>query len=196
MITNLRRHRIMAGKKKSEQRIDSVGRRIRALRLARNMSIEDLGKKTSVSSVTISNIEKGIYSPKLNTILEIAKALDTTIIHLIEDVDEPKIFKIEKNKQRLESAEGIVLHDFGPIMMDKRMTVYIMEMEKDASTVEHDSFDGNEFIHVLSGEVSVAIEDKTHTLVDGESLYFHGSYRHTLNAVKPAKIVFISTNSP
>ena len=135
----------MAKKKNSIQRVGIIGRRIRSLRLDRNMSIENLGKKTSVSSVTISNIEKGIYSPKLSTILEIAKALGTTIVHLIEDVDKPHIFKIGKDQQRLESAEGIVLHDFGNVMMDKRISIYIMEMEQDASTVEHDSFDGNEF---------------------------------------------------
>ena len=60
------------------------------------MSLEDLGKKTSVSSVTISNIEKGMYSPKLTTVLEIAKALGSTILHLVEGVDEPRVFKIEK----------------------------------------------------------------------------------------------------
>jgi len=182
----------MVQKKRMKKRIGIVGRRIRALRLARNMSIEDLGKKTSVSSVTISNIEKGIYSPKLSTVLEIAKALGTTIVHLVEDVDEPRIFKIGKDKQRVESAEGIVLHDFSPVMMDKRVSVYIMVLEKDASTREHDSFDGNEFIHVLSGEVSVDIEDKTFALTEGESLYFHGSFRHAIKASVKAKIVFIS----
>jgi transcriptional regulator with XRE-family HTH domain len=106
----------MPEKMRLKERIGIVGQRIRALRLVRNMSIEDLGKKTSVSSVTISNIEKGIYSPKLSTVLELAKALGTTIIHLVEDVDEPRVFKIGKDNQRLESAVGMVLHDFSPIL--------------------------------------------------------------------------------
>ena len=185
----------MAKKKSSKQRIGIIGRRIRGLRLARNMSIEDLGKKTSVSSVTISNIEKGIYSPKLSTILEIAKALETTIVHLIEDVDKPRIIKIGKDQQRLETAEGIVLHDFSSVMMDKRISVYIMEMEQGATTVEHDSFDGNEFVHVLSGEVSINVEDKEYILNEGESLYFHGSYRHVSKALKKSKIFFVSSYS-
>jgi len=178
-----------------KDRISIVGQRVRALRLARNMSIEDLGKKTSVSSVTISNIEKGIYSPKLSTVLEIAKALGTTIVYLVEDVDEPRVFKIGKNKQRLKSAEGIILHDFSPVMMDKRVQVYIMEMEKDASTRKHDSYDGNEFIHVLSGKISVNVEDTNYKLTMGESLYFHGSFHHTLKAIEPAKIIFLSIYS-
>jgi len=185
----------MAENKRLRKRIGIVGRRIRALRLARNMSIEDLGKKTSVSSVTISNIEKGIYSPKLSTVLEIAKALGTTIVHLVEDVDEPRVFKIGKDKQRLESAEGIILHDFSPIMMDRHVSIYLMEMEKDASTREHDSFDGSEFIHVLTGEISVDIEDKTYRLSEGESLYFHGSFRHVLKALVSSKLVFLSIYS-
>lgn len=185
----------MPEKMRLKERIGIVGQRIRALRLVRNMSIEDLGKKTSVSSVTISNIEKGIYSPKLSTVLEIAKALGTTIIHLVEDVDEPRVFKIGKDKQRLESAEGIVLHDFSPIMMDRRIQVYFMEMEKGASTREHDSYDGNEFIHVLSGVVTVAVEDKLYDLNEGESLYFHGSFRHTLKAIEQSKVLFLSMYS-
>jgi len=182
----------MDKKKKSKKRVGIIGRRIREMRLARNMSIEGLGKKTSVSSVTISNIEKGIYSPKLTTILEIAKALGTTIVHLVEDVDKPRIFKIGKDKQRMESADGIVLHDFSPIMQDKRVSVHIMELDEGTSTIEHDSFDGSEFLHLLSGELTVDIEDKKYTLDEGESIYFHGSYRHVLNAKKKSKLVFLS----
>jgi len=156
------------------------------------MSIEDLSKKTSVSSVTISNIEKGIYSPKLSTILEIARALNTTMTFLIEDVAELRIFKIGKNKQKLISADGVTLHDFGPIMTDKRVSFYIMEMEEGVSTTQHDSFDGNEFVHVLSGKISVEVEERTIKLDEGESLYFHGSYRHRLQAEKKSKIIFIS----
>jgi len=174
------------------KRINVVGRRINTLRLSRNMSIEDLSKKTSVSSVTISNIEKGIYSPKLSTILEIAKALNTTLTYLVEDVAEPRIFKIEKNKQKLISAEGVTLHDFAPIMIDKRVSIYITEMDEGMTTAPHDSFDGNEFAHVLSGNIAVEIEDKVIRLDEGESVYFHGSYRHRLKAEKKSKIIFIS----
>ena len=116
-----------------KKRISVVGRRIRSMRISRNMSIEDLSKKTSVSSVTISNIEKGIYSPKLSTILEITKALGTTITFLIEDVDEPRIFKIDKDKQLLMSTDGVILRDFNPVIMDKQVSVYIMEMERGVS---------------------------------------------------------------
>ena len=185
----------MAATGSSKKRINSVGRKIRALRLARNMSIENLANKTSVSSVTISNIEKGAYSPKLSTVLEIARALGTTITLLVEDVDEPRIFKVEKNRQRLTSADGVILHDFGPIMMDKRVSVYIMEMEEGVTTAQHDSFDGNEFIHVLSGRIMAEVEDKSITVDEGETLYFHASYRHVLRAEKQSKIIFISISS-
>lgn len=176
-------------------RIDSVGRKIHAIRLTRNMSIEDLSRKTSVSAVTISNIEKGVYSPKLSTILEIAKALGTTIMYLVEDVEEPQIFKIERDKQRFVSKEGVTLHDFGHVIMDRRVSVYIMEMREGARTEEHDSFDGNEFIHLLSGEITVFVEDKIEHLEEGDSLYFHGSYRHKIHAAKTSKLFFISVHS-
>ena len=77
----------------SPDRLISVGRRIHSLRLSRAMSIEDLARRTSVSAVTISNIEKGVYSPKLSTILEIARALGTTIMFCVEDVEGPQVFK-------------------------------------------------------------------------------------------------------
>jgi len=67
-----------------------------------------------------------------------------------------------------------------------------MEMEEGVSTTQHDSFDGNEFVHVLSGKISVEVEERTIKLDEGESLYFHGSYRHRLQAEKKSKIIFIS----
>ncbi len=178
-----------------EKRISSVGRKIHALRLVRNMSIEDLSRKTSVSSVTISNIEKGVYSPKLSTILEIANALGTTIMYLVEEVERPQIFKIGKDQQQFVSQKGVMLHDFGNVIMDRRVSVYIMEMREGAITEEHDSFDGNEFIHLLSGEITVGVEDKTEHLEEGDSLYFHGSYRHSIKADKASKLFFISVHT-
>ena len=178
-----------------EKRIMSVGRRIHALRLSRYMSIEDLSHRTSVSSVTISNIEKGVYSPKLSTILEIARALGTTIMYLVEDVEHPKVFKIERDKQRFVSKKGVTLHDFGNIITDRNVSVFIMEMEEGAATEEHDSFDGSEFIHLISGQITVAIEDRVENIEAGDSLYFHGSYRHTITASKPSKLFFISVYS-
>ncbi len=178
-----------------ENRLLSVGKRIHSLRLLRNMSIEDLARRTSVSAVTISNIEKGVYSPKLSTILEIARALGTTIMFLIEDVEGPQIFKIERDRQRFVSKKGVTLNDFGHVIMDRRVAVYIMEMEEGSATEEHDSFDGSEFIHLLSGGIEVSIEDRMERLEEGDSIYFHGSYRHVIKSLTQSKLIFISVHT-
>lgn len=71
------------------------------------MLIENLCRWTSVSPVTIFNIEKRVYRPMLSTILDITRALGTTIMNPVEEVEEPQIFfKIERDTQRFVSKKG------------------------------------------------------------------------------------------
>ena len=47
-----------------------------------------------------------------------------------------------------------------------------MEMEDSSATEEHDSFHGREFIHLLSREITITIEDLTKRFEEGDSLNF------------------------
>lgn len=62
-----------------------IGRRIRNKRMARNFSQTDLANRIGVSNPHISNIERGKTKVSLQTLVDIANALNTTLDEIMCD---------------------------------------------------------------------------------------------------------------
>ena len=60
------------------------GRKVKEIRLKKDMSQNDLAKKLRVSASYVSKIERGIQNPSLRGIEKIAKALRVNIWELLK----------------------------------------------------------------------------------------------------------------
>lgn len=76
----------------------AIGKRVQNRRTAKKISQAELAKKISVTSPHISNIERGKTKVSLPTLMEIARALNTTLDDLVCD--------------SLPEAKDIILGDF------------------------------------------------------------------------------------
>lgn len=76
----------------------AIGKRVQNRRTAQKISQAELAKKISVTSPHISNIERGKTKVSLPTLIEIARALNTTLDDLVCD--------------SLPEAKDIILGDF------------------------------------------------------------------------------------
>lgn len=61
-----------------------LGQRIKKLRKAKSLSQEALSELIDKSVDTVSNIERGVFSPRLDTALEIANALNIELFELFQ----------------------------------------------------------------------------------------------------------------
>ena len=59
-----------------------VGSRIRMYRKNRHMTIDELASRINKSRATVSKYESGNISIDVSTLLDIAKALDLSLIHI------------------------------------------------------------------------------------------------------------------
>jgi transcriptional regulator with XRE-family HTH domain len=64
----------------------AFGRRIRALRLARHLSQEELAERANLHWTYISGIERGRRSPSLNSMGRLASALGVPLSSLVEEL--------------------------------------------------------------------------------------------------------------
>ena len=63
-----------------------MGRRVKALRLARKLTQEQLGERASLSYKFVGEIERGIGNPTIETLANIATALGVNIVDLVNEV--------------------------------------------------------------------------------------------------------------
>lgn len=60
-----------------------IGENIRSARLERNLTQEKLGDRAGLDRQAIGQVENGLSSPRLDTLLLIADALATPLAHLV-----------------------------------------------------------------------------------------------------------------
>lgn len=78
----------------------SLGEKIKELREEKHLSIRELGRRTDVSGMHISNIEKGKVNASSGLVTKIADALEANVdelLHLAERLDPEVVNVIQKN---------------------------------------------------------------------------------------------------
>lgn len=76
----------------------SVSKNIRAIRLARGLTQEELANRLFVTRQTVSNWETGKSQPDLDTLIQIADAIDTDATALIYGLPDSEARKREKKR--------------------------------------------------------------------------------------------------
>jgi len=60
-----------------------LGRRIKKLRMAANLTQDALAKRACISRVTLARIERGIQAPRLTTLVALARALEVPVSRVL-----------------------------------------------------------------------------------------------------------------
>lgn len=60
-----------------------IARNVRHYRYQRGMSIEELAKASGLNRMTVSDIERGLSDPRLNSLVKISTALDISCSDLL-----------------------------------------------------------------------------------------------------------------
>ncbi len=63
-----------------------LGKRIRQMRIDKELTQEDLAEKAGISVVYVSELERGLKSPSIEVFYHIALALDASADYLLRDV--------------------------------------------------------------------------------------------------------------
>jgi transcriptional regulator with XRE-family HTH domain len=98
-----------------------VRKRIRALRVAQGWTLEDLGLRARLSQSTLSRIENGQRRLALDSLVTLARALDTTLDQLVETASDDVV-----TSPMVDGAHGLmrwlVKADPGLTVVRQRMT--------------------------------------------------------------------------
>ncbi len=160
-----------------------VGARIRALRRARGLTLEELGALCELSHPFLSQLERGRARPSMVSLEKIARALGSSQLELLAGGDETTTTLVR-------AAEGTRGHyGEGEARMLVHGTRRFHPMEFRGANLEVGDYfvhDEDEFIHVVEGSVEVDLgEQGVSVLVEGDSLYYVGGTPHRWRALEP-----------
>jgi transcriptional regulator with XRE-family HTH domain len=177
-----------------------VGRRVRALRLERNLSLNELAGKAGISIGALSQIERGLSSLRVKVIWPLAAALGVEPGTLIGDGGEASsdLYCVRAHLRRPlpVHSEGIAKALLSP--PGATLTGMLVTVEPGGGTAEAYAHVGHEFGYMLTGEVELTIDGTAYTLRQGDSFAFKSTLLHsfTNNGRVRAEILWVNTTKP
>lgn len=177
-----------------------VGRRVRALRLERNLSLAELAAKAGVSIGALSQIERGLSSLRVKVIWPLAAALDIEPSALITDGKDAGndlyCVRVDKRRQLPVKSEGIAKALLSP--PGATLTGLLVTVEADGGTAEAYAHIGHEFGYVLSGEVELVVDSTKYVLKTGDSFAFKSTLLHAFRnpGTERCQILWVNTTKP
>jgi transcriptional regulator with XRE-family HTH domain len=168
-----------------------VRQRIRGLRIARGWSLDDLAGRCHLSPSTLSRIETGHRRIGLDQLSAIARALGTSIDHLVEaESDQDVVIRPHQDEAR-GMTTWLLSRDQGPhgLRVAKIRLTRPLPRREDGELPVHP---GRDWFTVLSGTVLVQLGDRTIRVEAGQAAEFSTMVPHTFGAQGgPAEMIAI-----
>jgi XRE family transcriptional regulator, regulator of sulfur utilization len=160
-----------------------VGPRVRALREAMDLSLRDLAERSGVSAPMLSQVERGETSPTLAVAERIAAGLDLTLSRLLRLDEGLHIVVTRAGGRRVTHRRGHHSEELTPPLPGQRADVSLHVLDPGAATGQpgdpplHEP-GSRETAIVLSGSLSLLIDDVRHDLSEGDSVTFDADLPH------------------
>ena len=168
---------------------EDIGQRIKAIRQAKGLSLDELSNMTGFDVELLASIESCEVQPQLGTAIKLSKALDSAFGRLVSGVGE-KLYSITRKDERKivsrsTSQKGqrkaYTYKSLAPEVKGRHMESLIVQLEE-APDTERSVHDGEEFIYVLEGTVSLDIGEDHFDLEPGDSAYYLSTTPHLIAA--------------
>lgn len=176
-----------------------IGRKIKNLRLKKGLTQEELGERTDLSKGYISQLERDLSSPSIETFFNILEVLGCEPKEFFDEKErEQKVVYGEDDKTYfIDEERGYEMQWLVPESNEKEMEPIRITFEKDGEFKQFEPSLSETFAFVLKGKIAVQIGKKTFFAEEGESIYFHASENHQIMNDNNGKseLILVATES-
>jgi transcriptional regulator with XRE-family HTH domain len=166
-----------------------VRRRIRALRVARGWSLDDLARRCFFSAATLSRMETGHRRIGLDQLTAMARALDTSLDHLVAPPDDRDVVIRPHRDDDRGMTTWLLSRDHGAHGM-RVAKIRLTQPPRVPTDGELPVHPGRDWFTVLSGTVLLLLGDRTIRVEAGQAAEFSTMVPHAFGAEGgPAEII-------
>lgn len=176
----------------------NVGQKILEYRKSKKLNIKDLASLTGVTSSLLSQIERGLANPSLNTLKTISKVLEVPLFSFFTTSVSTKelVVKADKRKKMILPEREDILYELLSPDLSGSIELVIMKLTPSSSSseelLEHE---GEEVSFVLEGKVNLFLDSSVIVLDTGDSVRIPRGMKHKWQNIydTDAKVIFAIT---
>jgi transcriptional regulator with XRE-family HTH domain len=156
----------------------NVGRKIRYLRKAHQLTIKQLAAGSGLSANAISLVERGEVAPTVETLCKVASALGVAASSLLQGICPSQVILTRAGDyyagQLADQALGALACAVTPTEPRPAPHVYDLAGDGEASIADY----SHAFVLCLNGQIEHEADGKCYQLEPGDSLSFNGNVLH------------------
>lgn len=159
-----------------------IGAKIKALRLKKGLTQEELGERTDLTKGYISQLERDLNSPSIETLFNILEVLGSTPKDFFDDTANEQTVVYTKDDQTIftDHEKKYTIEWLIPTSNEKEMEPVIVTLKKDGEFKQFEPSLAETFIFVLNGRIRVVIGNEEYIASEGHSVYYEASSHHQI----------------
>ena len=162
-----------------------LGRRVRAARLARRLTLDEVVSRAKFTVSWLSKLENGQLTPSLEGLVKLAEVLECGVDALVEGLSVPPQYVVVKQGEgrsdpSRDSRSGYASESLADQWRDRAMNPVIVHLSGVGNRHHPDNHDGERFLLVLDGEIKLEYGDELIHLAKGDSVYIYAAIPHVL----------------
>lgn len=177
-----------------------IGKKIKKLRTDKNLTLKDLSEKTNLSIGYLSQLERGLTTIAIDSLENIAKVLDTDISCFFREhknSKKPVLRSHEKEVFEIINSQFIYYHltndEENKDILPRLIEILPSKVDEKITTYKHE---GEEFVYVLEGILTMIINNEQYELYPGDSAHIDSNTVHNWGNYTNKKIKLLAVNTP
>ncbi len=175
-----------------------IGATLRSLRLARNLTQEDLADRCELSKGFISQVENNLTSPSIATLKDMIECLGSSLKQFFsESAPEKVVFTSDDMFEKVDDdlLRGSIVWLI-PDAQKNRMEPILVTLGPGGRTSEFPAHEGEEFGYVLEGNILLNAGRARYHLSGGESFCLHPDAPHFIQNTGDREACFLWASTP
>ena len=174
-----------------------IGAKINQLRKKNGLTQEELADRCELSKGFISQVERGLTSPSIATLIDILECLGTDLKNFFNETSQEKIVFTKQDVFEKEDKElNNMITWLIPNAQKNDMEPILITIESGGSSALDEPHEGEEFGYVIAGAVNIHLGSKNFRARKGDSFYFRPTNDHYISNSGKTKAVVLWISTP
>jgi transcriptional regulator with XRE-family HTH domain len=166
-----------------KQIVPRLGQTLKVYREKTGQNLSVIASKAGISISMLSQIERGVVSPSIDTLVMVCYALGLEPSDLFKALSFDRPVRVLHKSERLRMTMNGVLYEqlITGLHAGYRAELFLLEVKPDSqTTLSGEGHEGAEMGYVLDGKAILIVDGKEYELCEGDSVFFNSNQPHRL----------------
>lgn len=178
----------------------NIGMEIKKLRTEKGITLKELSEKSELSIGFLSQLERGLTTIAVDSLEKLADILEVHVTHFFNYPLKRKYMILRSYEQEIMDSVGggFIKYSLSADLENKQLVprlIEILPQKKDEEIVPY-KHEGEEFVYILEGILTVYINGERHEVYPGDSVHMDSSIAHNWANYTNKKVKILAVNTP